>query len=35
MIDYNQNVGDNIKKYCYTINFIKLYLILLNRVELF
>ena len=34
MIDYGENVDDNINKYCCTINFIKLYLITINAVEL-
>ena len=34
MIDYCQNVGDNINKYFYTFKFIKLYLITINAVEL-
>ena len=32
MIYYGQNVGDRIKKYCYTISFIKLILIIINAV---
>ena len=34
MIDYGENVGDNIYKYFYTINSIKLFLITINAVEL-
>ena len=34
MIDYGEYIGDDINKYCYTINFIKLSLITINVFEL-
>lgn len=34
MIDYSQNAGDNINKYYYKINFLKLSLIIIKRTEL-
>lgn len=34
MIDYSQNIGDNVNKYYYTINFIRLSLIIINGFEL-
>ena len=34
MIDYGENIGDDINKYCYIINFIKLSFININTFEL-